>query len=87
METWKPSGKQLSGGKSSPALSVDSFKLASSKMSFCEFNLLLSFRESTKCRFFSWWLVFMITNPEKEPGIDYTSEIRKGNDLHQEKEI
>jgi len=29
----------------------------------------------------------MITNPEKEPGIDYTSEIRKGNDLHQEKEI
>lgn len=71
----------------SPAPSVDSFKLASSKMGFCEFKQLLSFHESTKYRLFSLLLIFMLINPQKEPGVVYTSEIRKGNGLHQKKEI
>lgn len=74
-------------GRSSPAPSVDSFKLAPCEISFCEFKLLLSFHESTRHILFSLQLIFLIINPEKVSGVGYTSEIKNGNVLHQKQEI
>lgn len=75
-------GLQLAGVRSSPEPSVDSCKLASSKMWFCEFKLLPSFHEPTQYRFFPPWLIFILIDPEKEPGAGYILEIRKRNSPH-----
>lgn len=74
-------------GNSNPEPSVDNFKQTSFKVCFCEFKLLLSFHESTKYTFFPSWLLFILTDPVKEPGAGYILEVRKGNHSHQKGEL